>query len=195
MALSRPVNIGFWSDKKVRNNFSVDDKIVFLYLLTNVRTQQLGIYELPLYYVSLETGLSLERVTESIKHLEELDVIKYSEETEEVAILNYLKYSIMQGGATDSNCYDNIEKKVKDKTLIKAVYEKLLKVEDNRPTFKNAFKKIEAYIKSKEPTDNEFDEQQSTQYYNPTANDPISPAYLKKKPRPVVEEESGLSDY
>jgi hypothetical protein len=142
MALSRPINVQFWNDEKVSERFTLNDKIVFLYLLTNEHLEQLGIYKITYKVIANEICMPIELVKESIRRLDkELGVIKYSDSTNEVAILNYLKHSIMNGGAT-SKCYDNIERKVSDKDLLLEVYKKLLLVTDNRPTFTIALTKI-----------------------------------------------------
>jgi predicted transcriptional regulator len=132
-AISRPVSTLFWNDYKVSEYFTLEDKLFFLYLLTNEHVQQIGIYRITFRVMSFETGMTEEQIQESINHLEELDIIEYSYDTTEVAIWNYLKYSIISGKA--SNCYNNLERKVDNKELLKKLYSRLLKITDQRSTF------------------------------------------------------------
>lgn len=61
MAKQRMVNTRFWSDNWVSNLDPVE-KLLFLYLLTNERTNLCGIYELPIKYMAIETGIEKEMV-------------------------------------------------------------------------------------------------------------------------------------
>ena len=44
MGIKRVVDVDFWNDEKVMDLFTPEDKLFFLYLLTNPHTTQLGIY-------------------------------------------------------------------------------------------------------------------------------------------------------
>lgn len=154
MALSRPVCVDFWLDKKVYDNLSTNDKLIFIYLLTNSRTLQQGIYTIPIGLISYETNIPLEDVEESLKKLEEVEIINYSRDTDEVAILNYNKYSILKGGKPVEACYNNIAKSVKNKELIRAVYDKMLinAKNDTREIYSYALKKFEECVKENDET-------------------------------------------
>lgn len=130
MAYQRPVHTGIWTNKKFHDNLSAIDKLVFLYLLTNNHVAQLGVYEQPIYRIVGETALTEEEVKASLTKLEEYNMIKYSDETNEVAILNYNKYSLLSGGSVAQKCFNNIDKDVKNKRLLLPVYENLLKIDN-----------------------------------------------------------------
>lgn len=65
MAKQRYVNTKFWSDSWVSDLDPVE-KLVYIYLLTNERTNIAGIYELPVKYISSETGIEKEMVIKII---------------------------------------------------------------------------------------------------------------------------------
>lgn len=148
MAICRPVCTDFWLNEKVYGKFSKNDKLVFVYLLTNRSTEQLGIYTLPLHLMAMELEMPKEEIEVCIKNLENAGVIMYSYTTNEVAILNYNKYNIFRGGNATENCYKDMYKKVKDINLVKAVYEKMLitSKDDTRPIFSYALGKFQEYI-------------------------------------------------
>ena len=60
--ISRIVNTSFWEDEKVINDFSPEDKLFLLYVLTNPHTTQLGIYKLIPKVAAFELGYSKEDI-------------------------------------------------------------------------------------------------------------------------------------
>ena len=46
MGVKRVIDVSFWTDDKVVEHFSPEDKYFMLYILTNPHTTQLGIYPL-----------------------------------------------------------------------------------------------------------------------------------------------------
>ena len=94
MALYRNVSMSFWTDSKIVDDFSPDDRYVYLYLFTNPHTSLCGCYEISIKQMSDETGLSASKIRSIISRLEQKhDVIRYSEDTKEVLILNWYKYN------------------------------------------------------------------------------------------------------
>lgn len=125
-SVKRIVSTGFWTDSKVINQFSPEDKYFMLYLLTNQHTSQLGIYGLSPKQAAFDLGYSAETVSILLDRFEtKYHVLKYNRETCEVAILNYLKHSIVKGGKPVMDCLVKEEKDVKDKSLLMAVYNHL----------------------------------------------------------------------
>ena len=124
--VKRVVSISFWNDRKVCDEFSPEDKYFFLYLLTNPHTTQLGIYELPISKASEELGYSKESVKVLLDRFEnKYKVIKYSHLTGEIAIRFFLKHSIVKGGKPVEDCLKKEYANVKDKDLVKYIYESL----------------------------------------------------------------------
>lgn len=117
--VKRVISTGIWEDDLVLNEFSPEDKYFFLYILTNQYTTQLGIYHFPIKKVALEMGYSEDAIKVLLDRFEtKYDLIKFSKETSEIAIKNYLRHSIVKGGKPVMDCLLKEEKEVKNKTLI-----------------------------------------------------------------------------
>lgn len=124
--VKRVVSTGFWTDKKVLNDFSPEDKYFMLYLLTNPYTTQLGIYNFPIKHVALDMGYSEEAVKVLLDRFEnKYGIIKYSSRTSEIAIKNYLRHSIMKGGKPVYDCLIKEHNKVVDKSLLEYVFDNI----------------------------------------------------------------------
>ncbi len=92
MPVYRHIQISFWQDYFILN-LTPNEKYFYLYLLTNSKTKQCGIYEIPLQVMELETGFKRDTVIDLIKQFEKLGKIKYSEENSEIMIINWIKYN------------------------------------------------------------------------------------------------------
>ena len=96
MGIKRVINTDFWLDGKVLDLFSPEDKLFFLYLMTNPHTTQLGIYAINKRVMAFELGYSIESVQVLLDRFEtKYNLIKYSPTTGEIAIKNYLRHSIV----------------------------------------------------------------------------------------------------
>lgn len=94
MAIYRQVQMSFWSDSKIVDDFTPEDKYFYLYLLTNPHTNLAGCYELSMKQASDETGYNRETIGKIIKRMEEKHgVIAYDTQTKEVLIVNWSKYN------------------------------------------------------------------------------------------------------
>lgn len=94
MAIYRTIQMSFWTDAKVVDNFTPEDKYFYLYLMTNPHTNLAGCYEVSMKQVSDETGYTKETVERLIERMEETHkVIRYSKQTKEILILNWSKYN------------------------------------------------------------------------------------------------------
>lgn len=123
MGIKRIVDVQFWNDDKVLEYFSPEDKLFMLYLMTNPHTTQLGIYPINQKHMSFELGYTIDVINVLLDRFEnKYEMIKYSNETKEIAIKNYLKHSIVKGGAPVRDCLIKELKQVKDKTLISYVF-------------------------------------------------------------------------
>lgn len=126
MTVKRIVDTKFWEDSKVIDKYSVEDKYFMLYLLTNPMTTQLGIYRLPSKIISFQTGYTIESVHVLIDRFEKkYNNIIYSRETQEIAILNSLKYSVVKGGKPVSDLLSKELNKVEETKLIEEVYKNM----------------------------------------------------------------------
>lgn len=126
MAVKRVVDTEFWNDSKVSDLFSAEDKYFMLYLLTNPHTTQLGIYELSISKAANELGYSKDVVKVLLERFQnKYELIKYNEITNEVAIKNFLRHSIVKGGKPVMDCLLKEEKKIKDKELLVYIFNNL----------------------------------------------------------------------
>lgn len=94
MAIFRNIQMSFWTDSKIADDFTPDDKFFYLYLMTNPHTSLCGCYEISLKQMSDETGYTRDRVDKLISKLEkEHKVIIYSQATKEVLLPKWHKYN------------------------------------------------------------------------------------------------------
>lgn len=141
--LFRIVRNSFWTDKKVLDEFSPEDRFFWIYILTNPRTTQLGIYEFSLSDASKHLGYSKETVNILLKRFEDTyGMIKYTPITGEIAIKNYLRHSIVTGGKPVMDCLIKESKKVKDETLLKYVFDNLKQYKDLNKTVQEFMEKM-----------------------------------------------------
>lgn len=90
----RPIQTIFWSDVKIAEAFTPEDKYFYLYLLTNEKTTLTGCYEMSLKRAAIETGYLEETIKRLMERMELIHkVIKYDPETHEVLILNWHRYN------------------------------------------------------------------------------------------------------
>lgn len=94
MAIYRSVQLSFWTDEKVLDEFTPEDKYFYLYLFTNPQTNLCGCYELGWVNTTSQLGYNRESVLRLLDRFENVHkVIKYSKETKEVLLLNWSKYN------------------------------------------------------------------------------------------------------
>jgi len=94
MAKYSNISATFWTDGKVDDNFTPEDKYFYLYTLTNPHTSLAGCYEISLKQMERETGYNSDTVKRLIQRLDETHgVIRYSYETKEMLVLNWWKYN------------------------------------------------------------------------------------------------------
>lgn len=154
--VARVVSTGFWEDPMVTNDFSPEDKYFMLYLLTNPHTTQLGIYKLVPKVAAFEMGYSVEAVLVLIERFErKYDIVKYSKETSEIAIKNFLKHSVIKGGKPVMDCLLKEEKDVKDKSLLAYIHDSINNVDTLNITVKEYLNHIRINNNNDNDNDNE----------------------------------------
>ena len=62
MAVFRKVHVSFWSDSWI-SSLTVEQRYFYLYILTNEKTTQCGIYEITKKQIAFDTGYSIDRVS------------------------------------------------------------------------------------------------------------------------------------
>lgn len=94
MALYRNISTAFWTDQKVDDDFTPEDKYFYLYLLTNPHTNICGCFEISWKQLSSETGYTKETIAKLIDRMQRIhQVIRFDEDTMEILLLNWGKYN------------------------------------------------------------------------------------------------------
>ncbi len=94
MAIYRSIHTTFWTDTKVADEFSPEDKYFMLYCLTNPYTNIIGCYEISIRQMSNDLGYSRDSVESLLKRFKEHHkVIDYDFDTKELFIKNWYKYN------------------------------------------------------------------------------------------------------
>lgn len=120
MAIFRKVEVKFWSDSFVES-LTPEQKYFYLYLMTNEKTTQCGIYECSIRKMSIDTGYNQETIQKLIEFFTEKKKIRYSNATNEICLRNWLKYNDSSSN-TVQKCIENELEKVKDRVLIQYIY-------------------------------------------------------------------------
>lgn len=94
MSYYRTLHTSFWTDSKVSNDFTPEDRYFYMYLLTNPSMNLSGCYEISVRKMAFETGYSSETVNKLLSRMEDVHkVISYSRETNEILLFNFKKYN------------------------------------------------------------------------------------------------------
>ncbi len=94
MAIFRNVHVTFWTDTKVVDDFTPEDKYFYVYLLTNPHTNLCGCYEVSMKQMSDELGYNKETIEKMIDRFHKIhSVIDYNPKTKEMLIYNWSKYN------------------------------------------------------------------------------------------------------
>lgn len=110
MAVYRTIQMSFWTDPKLLDDFTPEDKYFYLYLMTNPYTNLLGCYEISLKQMSYETGYSKETVERLLDRFEEVHgVIEYSKATKEIYLKNWYKHNWTSSEKLDKPLIQQIE--------------------------------------------------------------------------------------
>jgi hypothetical protein len=164
MAIKRMVDIGFWTDDKVVEVFSPEDKYFMLYLLTNPHTTQLGIYQVNKKVMAFETGYSIETIVTLIDRFQnKYKLIHYNRETNEIGIINFLKHSIVKGGKPVEDLLIKELGQVKDTKIIDNIFENIEKYPNLNATVKRV---ITLYKLKENDNDNDNDVSYHDSYHD-----------------------------
>ncbi|GAA0106529.1 DnaD domain protein [Paraclostridium sordellii] len=116
MAVYRHIHIDFWQDGFVLD-LTPEEKYFYMYLMTNSKTSQCGIYELPKRIIETETGYNRETVEKLISRFKEYKKIIYCEETKEIFLLNWMKHNKANSPQV-KKCIEKELNKIKNKEFI-----------------------------------------------------------------------------
>ena len=89
MSKLRSVNTQFWSDPWVED-LTPSEKLLYLYFITNEKTNMLGVYELSIKKISFETGVDKSTIEKALKGFERVRKVKYTNNY--IVLLNFTKH-------------------------------------------------------------------------------------------------------
>lgn len=113
MAIYRNVQIGFWTDSKIYDDFTPEDKYFYLYLITNPQTNICGCYQISYAQMENQTGYNMETIKRLIERFESThNVIRFCAETKEILLLNWYKYNLNKSEKTLAGA-ENVAKHIK----------------------------------------------------------------------------------
>jgi len=119
MAKYRQVHTTFWQDPKVLEEMTPEDKYFYLYILTNPNTTQIGVYQITRKQMAFDLGYSTESINSLLdRFINNHKILKYNDETRELAVINWGKYNFNKAGKPVIDCVKKELKEVKDKTLL-----------------------------------------------------------------------------
>lgn len=128
MARYRMVRVDFWENSIISEEMSPEERYFYLYLLTNPKTTQIGIYTITRKQMAFTLGYSIEKVhTLMDRFINHYKLIRYNPETRELAIKNWGKDNLHKGGKQVMDCIYSELKEVQDTSLIQYVMELILK--------------------------------------------------------------------
>lgn len=116
MAVFRQIHVSFWQDEFVLD-LEPEEKYFYLYLMTNSKTTQCGIYKLPKKLMAVELGYSIDTVSKLLIRFIDMGKILFSEESGEVLLLNWLKHNSMKSPKVKA-CVEKELKAVKNKGFV-----------------------------------------------------------------------------
>ena len=113
MSVQRSINSKFWSDTFVVENLNPLDRYLFLYFLTNERTNLSGVYEAPMRIISNETGLDRDEITRMLDRLK--GKVEYKDGW--VCLVNFIKHQNIENSSIRigiNNKLDELPEKVRE---------------------------------------------------------------------------------
>ena len=116
MAVYRNISMDFWTDSKVVDDFTPEDRYFHIYLLTNPHTNLCGCYEVSLKQIANETGYNTDTVLRLLDRFQTVhQTLEYCKATKEVLILNWYKYNWTASPKLDKPLLKDIETIKNDK--------------------------------------------------------------------------------
>jgi len=116
MSKLRSVSTAFWSDPFIED-LTPSQKLLFLYLITNEKTNMLGIYEASSKKIAFETGIPLLSVQKDLAFLEKAGKVKHVNNF--IVLINFMKHQNFNTNMKKSaiDVYNNLPKELKHSEL------------------------------------------------------------------------------
>jgi len=117
MSKLRSVSTGFWSDPWIEE-LTTSEKLLYLYLITNEKTNMLGVYEVSFRKISFETGIDKKTIEKAFESFERVGKVRYVKNY--VVLLNFLKHQNFNTNMKKSaiDIYNNLPNELKNSDLI-----------------------------------------------------------------------------
>jgi len=117
MSKLRSVSTAFWSDPFIEE-LSPNQKLLFLYLMTNEKTNMLGIYESSIKKISFETDIPKVSLKKDLELLVSRGKVKYIDNY--IILVNYMKHQNFNVNMKKSaiDIYNALPNVLKDSTVI-----------------------------------------------------------------------------
>ncbi|WP_461206416.1 DnaD domain-containing protein [Clostridium sp. DL1XJH146] len=126
MAKYRQIQTSYWNDGFVLDLLP-EEKLFYIYIMSNPKSSQCGIYELPKQIISMETGYDRKTVDKLLITFEKYGKISYCNETKEVLILNWAKYN-PPNNTNVIKCINKELNEVKNTPFIEEYYKAIVKL-------------------------------------------------------------------
>jgi DnaD/phage-associated family protein len=122
MAKYRQLYTEFWSDSFVLE-LTPEEKYFYLYLISNSKTTQCGVYEISKRTIETDTGYNRETVEKLIQRFCDYKKILYCNDTKELMIINWIKYNV-PNNSNSIKCVNKEIHKIKNKSFVKTLFNK-----------------------------------------------------------------------
>jgi hypothetical protein len=112
----RSVNTSIWSDTWFED-LPPTSKLLFIYFITNEKTNMLGIYEISVSKISFETGINKETISKALEQFVKDKKIKYL--NNHLILVNYLKHQRYNPNMKKSavNAYNDLPECIKHEAI------------------------------------------------------------------------------
>jgi hypothetical protein len=115
----RKIHDKFWTDPDMEE-LTPEQKYFYLYLMTNPRVNQIGLYEFSIKHACLETGYNEDTVKKLLDSFEEIEKIKRSDETRELLVIKFWYHNQSKSPKVMSHVRELLNT-VKDRQLIQYI--------------------------------------------------------------------------
>ncbi|MFT4415523.1 hypothetical protein ACLM5H_16835 [Fredinandcohnia humi] len=124
----RMVGTDFWKDPVVLEEMTPEESYFYLYLLTNPRITQIGIYKIMKKEMAFDLGYSIESVQSLMdRFISHHQLFRYNTDTRELAIKNRGRVNLRKGGKFMMDCILSELREVEDASIISYVAENTAK--------------------------------------------------------------------
>lgn len=117
MSKLRSISTAFWSDPFIEE-LTAQEKLLFIYLITNEKTNMLGVYEMSVKKMSFETGIDKSKIVEILAHFEKLGKVR--KVNDYIILVNFAKHQNYNPNMMKSaiDVYHNLPNFLKNSELV-----------------------------------------------------------------------------